>query len=231
VVDCEQGVSDVGALDPRMTVADSPYAAFYFPWLVIRDPQSGAQRTVPPGGHVLGVYARTDSERGVFRSPANQAVRGAVALALDIGDAAEAALSPRGVNAIRRFADRGILVWGARTLASDPQWKYVSVRRLFIFLDRSIREGTQWVVFEPNDATLWGRVRGSIENFLMLQWRAGALLGQTPQQAFFVRCDQGTMTQSDIENGRLICEIGVAPVRPAEFVIFRICHATAQAHR
>ena len=231
VVDCEKGVSNLAALEPRMTLADTSYAAFYFPWLVIRDPQSGAQRSVPPGGHVLGVYARTDTERGVFKSPANQAVRGALALELDIGDAAEATLSPRGVNVIRRFPDRGILVWGARTLTSDPQWKYVSVRRLFIFLERSIRVGTQWVVFEPNDEDLWARVRRTIENFLMLQWRDGALMGETPQKAFFVICDRRTMTQNDLDNGRLVCEIGIAPVRPAEFVIFRICHATAPAHR
>jgi hypothetical protein len=133
------------------------------------------------------------------------------------------------VNCIRVFAGRGILVWGARTTASNTLWKYINVRRLFMFLEESIDEGTQWVVFEPNDEKLWARVKQTISNFLTTQWREGALMGATPEEAFFVKCDRETMTQNDIDNGRLICEIGVSPVKPAEFVIFRIAQSTANA--
>jgi Bacteriophage tail sheath protein len=139
------------------------------------------------------------------------------------------ALNPRGVNVIRRFPSRGIRVWGARTLSSDAEWKYVPVRRLFIFLERSISEGIQWAVFEPNDEPLWARVRDTVRLFLRAQWRSGALLGRTENEAFFIACDRSTMTSDDILNGRLVCEIGVAPVRPAEFVIFRIFQRTLEA--
>jgi len=229
VIDCDQGASDWSALEPRTSIQDTPYAGFYYPWIVMADPQTGARRTVPPGGHVLGVYARTDSERGVFKAPANETLRGALELEFDIGDAAQGVLNPRSVNVIRQFPGRGILVWGARTMTSDPLWKYVNVRRLFLFLERSIDEGTQWVVFEPNDKPLWAQVTDAIRLFLRGQWRLGALLGNTEDKAYFVRCDETTMTQDDIDNGRLICEVGVAPVRPAEFVVFRIFRHTAKA--
>lgn len=212
-----------GDLDPRfLNKWDTTYAAFYAPWIWISDPQSGARRTVPSGGHVLGVYARTDTERGVFKAPANEIVRGALDVRFEINDSTQGVLNPRGVNVIRSFPARGIRVWGARTLSSDSLWKYVSVRRLFIFLERSIYEGTQWVVFEPNDDRLWARVKDTVRLFLRSQWRSGALFGRTEEEAFFITCDRTTMTQDDILNGRLICEIGIAPVRPAEFVIFRI---------
>ena len=194
-------------------------------------PQSGALKYVPPGGAVLGVYARTDVERGVFKAPANETVRGAVKLRIDINDQAQEVLNPRGVNAIRSFPGRGIRVWGARTLSANGLWKYVSVRRLFIFLERSIYEGTQWVVFEPNDDRLWARVTDTLRLFLRNQWRNGALFGRTEKEAFFITCDRTTMTQDDILNGRLICEIGIAPVRPAEFVVFRIFQHTAESQR
>ena len=231
VIDSATGTTDASSLDPRTKVADTAFAAFYWPWLVIRDPQSQAPRTVPPGGHVLGVYARVDVERGVFKAPANEVVRGAIALEVDVDTATQDALNSRGVNAIRCFPGRGILVWGARTMASDATWKYVSVRRLFIFLERSIHEGTRWVVFEPNDPRLWARVVDTVRQFLRAQWRAGALLGRSEEQAFFVACNESTMTPDDILNGRLVCEIGIAPVRPAEFVIFRIFQCTAEARR
>jgi uncharacterized protein len=231
VVDCDKGVNNVAALDPRTKVADTQHAAFYYPWLVISDPQCGARRTVPPGGHALGVYARTDIERGVFKAPANEVVRGALELEIDINDVTQGTLNLRGVNVIRQFPGRGIRVWGARTMASNALWNYVSVRRLFIFLERSIYEGTQWVVFEPNDSRLWARVTDTIRLFLRGQWRLGALLGRTEEHAFFVTCDETTMTQDDILNGRLICEIGIAPIRPAEFVVFRIFQHTAEAQR
>jgi phage tail sheath protein FI len=217
--------------NPRNAVTDSKYAAFYYPWILTSDPRSGARKLIPPGGHVLGVYARSDTERGVFKAPANEIVRGALELHDDINDDLQGVLNPKGVNAIRSFPGRGIRVWGARTISSDALWKYVSVRRLFIFLERSIYEGTQWVVFEPNDDKLWARVVDTIRLFLRTQWRLGALFGRTEQEAFFITCDRTTMTQDDILNGRLICEIGIAPVRPAEFVIFRIFQNTAEAQR
>lgn len=213
---------------PRSAIADTKSAALYAPWIVISDPQNGARKIVPPGGHVLGVYARVDAERGVFKAPANEVLRGALELTATIDDSRQDSLNERGINTIRLFPGRGIRVWGARTLSSDALWKYVSVRRFFIFLERSIYEGTRWVVFEPNDEALWARMADAIRLFLRTQWRAGALLGTTEKDAFFVTCDRTTMTQDDILRGRLICEIGVAPVRPAEFVIFRIVQRTSE---
>ena len=228
VVDCDPNTSDVAKLDPRTTIADTEYAAFYYPWVWISDPQSGARKLVPPSGYALGVYARVDSTRGVYKAPANETPMGVVQLEFDINDGKQGQLNPRGVNCYRSFAGRGILIWGARTLSSNTLWKYISVRRLFIFLERSIYEGTQWVVFEPNDQKLWARVKDSIRLFLRTQWRAGALMGTKEEDAFFITCDRTTMTQDDILNGRLICEIGIAPTRPAEFVIFRIFQNTAE---
>src|SRR4029077_5822059 len=157
--------------------------------------------------------------------------RGALDLEADCNDRDQDTYNPRGVNAIRQFPTRGIRVWGARTLTSNALWKYVSVRRLFIFLERSIYEGTQWVVFEPNDPRLWARVTDTIRLFLRAQWRGGALFGRTEEQAFFITCNETVMSQDDILNGRLICEIGIAPVRPAELLIFRLFHNTAEAQR
>jgi hypothetical protein len=231
VIDAPKGQINPSGLQPRNQVADSSYAAFYYPWIVTSDPRTGARKLTPPGGHVLGVYARSDTERGVFKAPANETVRGALALEYEITDQIQDDLNPKGVNAIRSFPGRGIRVWGARTLTSNALWKYVSVRRLFIFLERSIYEGTQWVVFEPNDDRLWARVIDTVRLFLRGQWRLGALFGRTEQEAFFITCDRTTMSQDDILNGRLICEIGIAPVRPAEFVIFRIFQNTAEAQR
>lgn len=228
VVDPDKSVN-VSNFQPRSAITDTKYAALYYPWLAVPDPQTGARKEVPPGGHVLGIYARSDTERGVFKAPANEILRGVAELLADVDDRLQDVLNPRGVNAIRQFPESGIRVWGARTLTSDALWKYVSVRRLFIFLERSIYEGTQWVVFEPNDDRLWARVIDTIRLFLRTQWRLGALFGRTEQEAFFITCDRTTMTQDDILNGRLICEIGIAPVRPAEFVIFRIFQNTAEA--
>jgi Bacteriophage tail sheath protein len=230
VIDCDKG-RQPDELGPRSLLGASRQAAFYYPWLMTADLRDGALRLVPPGGHVLGVYARTDSERGVFKAPANAIVRGAIDLEREIDDRVQDGLHAKGVNAIRRFPGRGILVWGARTMSSDPLWKYVSVRRLVVFLERSIDEGTQWVVFEPNDERLWARVVDTIRLFLRAQWRQGALFGRTEQEAFFITCDRTTMTQDDILNGRLICEVGLAPVRPAEFVVVRVFQHTAEAQR
>jgi uncharacterized protein len=231
VIDSGPNEGDVALIDPRTTLTDTTYAAFYYPWTRISDPQTGALKLVPPGGYALGIYARTDTERGVFKAPANEIVRGAVDLRYDINERLQETLNPRGVNAIRSFPGRGIRVWGARTLSSNALWRYVSVRRLFIFLERSIYEGTQWVVFEPNDERLWARVKDTLRIFLRAQWRNGALFGKTEEEAFFITCDRTTMSQDEILNGRLVCEIGIAPVRPAEFVIFRVFQHTAEAQR
>ena len=228
VIDSDKGQSSTVALNPRNTITDSSYAGFYYPWIITADPQTGAGKLIPPGGHVLGVYARCDTERGVFKAPANEIVRGALGLEYEIDDLIQDDLNPKGVNVVRSFPGRGIRVWGARTITSNALWKYVSVRRLFIFLERSIYEGTRWAVFEPNDDRLWARVTDTIRLFLRGQWRLGALSGRTEQEAFFITCDRTTMSQDDILNGRLICEIGIAPVRPAEFVIFRIFQNTAE---
>ena len=228
VIDSPASIADIGKYEPR-TDWDTEYAAVYLPWIYGNDLRSGMRRLMPPSGHVLGVYARTDIERGVWKAPANEIVRGAVDLRYYIDTGKQEILNPRGVNVIRRFPGRGIRVWGARTLSSNALWKYVPVRRLFIFLERSIYEGTQWVVFEPNDEKLWERVKDTIRLFLRTQWRNGAMMGLTEDEAFTIACDRSTMTQDDILNGRLICEIGIAPVRPAEFVIFRIFQNTAEA--
>ena len=230
ILDSKQAQSDITNLNPR-SERSSKYAAFYYPWIRIVDSQTGKQKLVPPGGHIAGIYARTDLERGVFKAPANEVVRGAVELEFQINDEEQAVLNPIGVNCLRSFPGRGNRVWGARTLARDPLWKYINVTRLFIFLEASIIRGTQWVVFEPNNERLWARVRSSIEQFLLSTWRSGAFMGRRQEEAFFVNVDRSTMTQDDIDNGRLIVMIGIAPTKPAEFVVFRITQFTADAKR
>ena len=229
VVDCAIGRTDPSA-DPRRSTFDSKYAAYYYPWITIVDPRSGARKQTPPGGYVCGIYARSDNTRGVFKAPANETVAGAVDLEFDIDQGTQETLNPRGVNVIRRFPGRGIRIWGARTISSDPLWKYVSVRRLFIFIESSIYRSTQWVVFEPNDQRLWARVQQTVTLFLRTQWREGALFGAKEEEAFFVSVGRDTMTEDDILNGRLIVEIGIAPVRPAEFVIFRVFQKTQESN-
>jgi hypothetical protein len=235
VVLCEQMKDRFAVLDgppgPNVTVEgirahkslfETKYAALYHPWLIVRRNQVDV--AIPPSGHVLGVYARTDVERGVFKAPANEVVRGITRLEQNLGKGEQDILNPLGVNVIRDFRSRqrGLRIWGARCTTSESPWKYVPVRRLFIFLEESIEDGTQWAVFEPNDRRLWNRLSQSVSRFLTTQWREGALMGDTPEQAFFVKCDESTMTRDDIDNGRLIMVIGVAPVKPAEFVIIRI---------
>lgn len=201
---------------------DSRYAALYYPWIKAFDPATGQTRTVPPSGHLAGVWARNDSERGVHKAPANEIVRGAVDLELQITRGEQDLLNPVGVNCIRAFPGRGIRVWGARTLASDPAWRYLNVRRYFNYLEESILIGTQWVVFEPNDQALWARIRRNISAFLVNEWRSGALFGQRPEDAFYVKCDEETNPPESVDLGRVVCEIGIAPVKPAEFVVFRL---------
>ncbi|MFI0773987.1 phage tail sheath family protein [Streptomyces sp. NPDC021212] len=201
---------------------DSRYAALYYPWIKIFDPSTGQGRTVPPSGHISGVWARNDSERGVHKAPANEILRGAVDLELQITRGEQDLLNPVGVNCVRAFAGRGIRIWGARTLSSDPAWRYLNVRRYFNYLEESILVGTQWVVFEPNDQALWARIRRNISAFLVNEWREGALFGASPEEAFYVKCDEETNPQESVDVGRVVCEIGIAPVKPAEFVVFRL---------
>jgi phage tail sheath protein FI len=220
--------SDVEALRAQ---ANSNNAALYYPWVTIANPQIMrkplATISVPPSGFLCGIYARVDSQRGVFKAPSNEVLVGATGFERTLTSADSEMLNPLGVNCLRSFPGKGNLVWGARTTSSAPEWKYVNLRRYFLYLERSIDRGTQWVVFEPNGDALWASVRQAVSNFLYNEWRSGALLGTKPQDAFFVKCDRTTMTQDDIDNGRLICLIGVAPMKPAEFVIFRIGQLTA----
>lgn len=228
ILNVPSGSSDARTIRPNI---DSSRAAVYFPWVNVRAFDGSSTVLVPPSGHIAGIYARTDTRRGVHKAPANETVSGLASSALefDINNREQVTFNELGINAIRLISGRGIRVWGARTLSSDPEWRYVNVRRLFIMLERSIQEGTRWSVFEPNDPKLWGQVQQTIENFLLSHWRDGALQGAKPDEAFFVRCDRSTMTQNDIDSGQLVCEIGVAPLKPAEFVIFRIGQKTADA--
>ncbi|MGW4898648.1 phage tail sheath family protein [Kitasatospora sp. NPDC004240] len=201
---------------------DSKYAALYYPWIKVFDPATGRNRFVPPSGHMLGIWARNDNERGVHKAPANEVVRGAIDLQTAVTKGEQDLLNPIGVNCIRAFPGRGIRVWGARTLASDPAWRYINVRRLFNYLEESILLGTQWTVFEPNDELLWISIRRDISAFLMEEWRRGALFGATADQAFYVKCDAETNPPESVDLGQVVCEIGICPVKPAEFVVFRL---------
>jgi phage tail sheath protein FI len=202
---------------------DSKYAALYYPWIQVTNPLgNGKPLLVPPSGHVAGVYARSDTERGVHKAPANEVVRGALGLATQVTKEEQDVLNPVGINCIRAFPGRGIRIWGARTVSSDPAWRYINVRRLFNFVEESIEQGTQWVVFEPNDIDLWERVKRDITAFLTRVWRDGALFGRTAAEAFYVKCDEELNPVEVRDAGQLIIEIGIAPVKPAEFVIFRI---------
>lgn len=208
---------------------DTTYGAMYHPWLEVFDPLAKRSAYFPPSGAMAGIYARTDNERGVHKAPANEIVRGCTGLSCSYNEGEQDILNPKGVNLIRAFTGRGIRVWGARTMSSNGLWKYLNVRRLFIYVEESIKANTNWVVFEPNSEMLWSRVTRTIEMFLATCWRDGALAGTSPSEAFFVECGRTTMTQDDIDNGRLICNIGIAPVKPAEFVIFRITQHTASS--
>ncbi|HKE97530.1 MAG TPA: phage tail sheath subtilisin-like domain-containing protein [Actinomycetes bacterium] len=245
VAHCERTSDRVAVLDSTRDIADGNlvlsadatgiwrpsnpkgYGAFYFPWVEVADPLGdvGARLAVPPSGHVAGIYARSDAQRGVHKAPANEIVLGALGTHYPVSKSRQDLLNPVGVNCIRAFGGT-IKVYGARTLASDPQgdpeWTYVNVRRLVNFLRESIDEGTQWVVFEPNASELWSKIRRNVGAFLTTQWTAGALLGNTPEQAFYVRCDETTNPQEVRDLGRVVTEVGVAIVKPAEFVIFRL---------
>ena len=200
---------------------DSKYAALYYPWVKVSGPD-GKPLAVPPSGHVAGIYARSDNERGVHKAPANEVIRGALEAAQQITKGEQDTLNPIGVNCLRSFTGRGLRIWGARTLSSDPAWRYVNVRRLFNYVESSIERGTQWVVFEPNDPDLWARVKRDVEAFLTGAWRDGMLFGRTPQEAFFVKCDDELNPPDVRDRGQLFIDIGLAPVKPAEFVVFRL---------
>jgi len=208
---------------------DSKYASLYWPWIKVFDPIQGKAVHVPPSGHMAGIWARNDDTRGVHKAPANEVVRGAISLELQITKGEHDQLNPVGINCVRAFPGRGIRVWGARTLSSDPEWRYLNVRRLFNFVEESILEGTQWTVFEPNDQRLWDAVRRTVGLFLRGVWRQGALFGVTPQEAYFVKCDAENNPPEVRDVGQLVIEIGIAPVKPAEFVIFRIAQFSGGA--
>ncbi|MEC9433568.1 MAG: phage tail sheath subtilisin-like domain-containing protein [Pseudomonadota bacterium] len=231
VLDSVEGMLPAEVRALRGTI-DSTRAALYYPWVVVDDPLADGEPRelrLPPSGFVAGIYARNDVERGVHKAPANEVVRLASNFEFLINQRQQEALNPEGINCLRFFEGRGFRVWGARTASSDPEWKYVNVRRYFAFLERSIEKGTQWAVFEPNGPRLWANIQRTVEDFLYNEFVSNHLAGRKPAEAFFVRCDETTMTQNDRDNGRLICLIGVAPLRPAEFVIFRIGQKTADA--
>ncbi|MEV4250191.1 phage tail sheath C-terminal domain-containing protein [Streptosporangium canum] len=206
---------------------EAAFTALYYPWVQVAG-VDGVARTVPPSGHLAGIWARTDAEKGVFKAPANQNLRGVLELLNALTDDQHGELNDKGVNCLRTFPDRGLLVWGARTRSSSRDWRYLNVRRLVSFLSDSIRQSTTWAVFEPNDERLWATLRHAIASFLTDQWRQGALVGRTPDEAFYVICDNTNNTQSTIDAGQVICDIGVAPVRPAEFVHFTITQTAGQ---
>ena len=235
IVDAPKEVADAQTLStyqPTAVATEQGFTTMYAPWILVADPQPGKDAdgstrlgqtvTVPPSGHVAGIWARTDATRGVHKAPANEVVNGALGLTHNISNQTQAALNNNNINAIRYFQDEGYLVWGARTVATNPEWKYLNVRRLFNMIEESIAESTRWVVFEPNDDLLWAAIRRDVGAFLTDLWRQGMLMGSTSQEAFFVKCDAENNPFDSIQKGRVIIDVGIAPVYPAEFVIFRI---------
>ena len=218
ILDCPVGlnVQDMIGWRKEKMNFDSKYGAIYYPWIKV---DGGV---VPPSGHIAGVYARVDSERGVHKAPANEIVRGVIGLERNISRNEQDFLNPIAVNCIRSFPNQGIRIWGARTLSSDAQWRYINVRRLFCNVEESILQNTNWIVFEPNDAFLWSSIKRDIGAYLTLVWRSGALFGKTPDEAFYVKCDEETNPKEVRDIGYCIIEVGMAPVKPAEFVVFRV---------
>ena len=242
VAHCEARRDRMAVLDPPRSLSaaevlawradlgiDSAYATLYWPWVRAVLPRAGAPGFQPPSGHVAGLWAANDATRGVFRAPAGLGLDGVLEVEATATAEEYAALNEAGVDAIRAFPGRGIVVWGARTLSSDPEWKYVAVRRYLSYLERSVEQGLGWAVFEPNGQPLWERVRRLVTSFLAREWQSGGLVGSKPEHAFFVRCDETTMTQADLDSGRLVCLVGVAALKPAEFVVLRIGVRTADA--
>lgn len=228
VIDMPKDMTKTKDLIEYRGMIDSTYAAMYHPWIQIYDRSTNKAGYIPPSGAILGVYSRTDIERGVHKAPANETIA-CTGLSINYTSGEQDILNPEGINLIRSLPGQGIRVWGARTASSNSAFKYINVRRLFIYVEESIKANTNWVVFEPNDATLWGRVSLTVSSFLSTMWRNGMLSGSTPSEGYFVEIGTSTMSQDDIMNGRLICNIGIAPSRPAEFVIFRVTQHTAEA--
>lgn len=228
VIDMPKDASKVNELLEYREMIDSTYAAMYHPWVKVFDRASNKADYVPPSGAVMGVYARTDANRGVHKAPANETVF-CSGLKVDYTKAEQDALNPAGINLLRLLPGQGIRIWGARTASSNSSFRYVNIRRLFIYVEESIKASTNWVVFEPNDMTLWNRVNLTVSSFLDSLWRSGMLAGNSAAEAYFVEIGPTTMSQDDIMSGRLICNIGIAPSRPAEFVVFRVSQFTAQA--
>jgi phage tail sheath protein FI len=228
ILDAPPGLLPQEVLEWRMDIAgyDSKMAALYYPWIEVMNPLTRRPMMIPPSGHIAGLWCRVDSTRGVHKAPANEVILGANGLAFQVTHAEQGGLNRVGINCVRSFSGRGIRVWGARTMSSDPEWRYINVRRLFNFVAESIMEGTQWSVFEPNDQRLWTSLRIAVSNFLTRVWRNGALFGATPAEAFYVKCDAETNPPEVIEAGQVVCEVGIAPVKPAEFVVFRLSQFT-----
>ncbi len=227
VLDAPPGMTPQQIRDWRSETAmyDSAFAAFYYPWIKVENPigvNGDAEVFIPPSGHIAGVWARTDESRGVWKAPANDTIRGCLDVAYGVTQNEQAVLNPIGINCIRPFGTRGIRIWGARTLASDSDWRYINVRRLFNMVEKTIADGTQWAVFEPNDVSLWEGIKRTLNAFLRGLWSAGALFGQSVDEAFYVKCDAENNPPESIDQGLLIVEVGIAPVKPAEFVVFRI---------
>lgn len=229
ILDSPPGLNAQEILDWRVDFAgyDSKFATLYWPWVKVFDPGSGRTDFMPPSGSIAGLWGRSDDARGVHKAPANEVLRGVVDVQTNITKNEHDLLNPVGINVIRSFPGRGVRVWGARTLSSDPAWRYLNVRRLFNFIEESILNGTQWVVFEPNDLDLWQRITRTIRGFLLTQWREGALFGATSDDAFYVKCDAETNPPELIDAGQVTVEIGIAPVKPAEFVVFKIAQLSS----
>jgi phage tail sheath protein FI len=231
IVDAPPDMNPMEIKEWRMETAafDSSYAAMYYPWIEIMDPVTNRPMNLQPSGHMAGVWALNDNTRGVHKAPPNEVVRGVTNLTYSVTKGEQDTLNPIGVNCLRAFPGMGYRVWGARTLSSDPSWRYINVRRLFNFIEKSLQLGTMWTVFEPNDQRLWNRIRRDVNNFLMGVYSTGALFGATPAQAFYVKCDEELNPSHQRDLGQLVVEIGVAPVKPAEFVIFRVSQWSADA--
>lgn len=229
VLDSALGMDLAQVVKHKDQLSTSKFGALYYPWVSVLEVEGKSRLLIPPSGFIAGVYARSDAARGVHKPPANEELLGALGVERSINSAQQQPLNTAGVNCLRYLDGRGYRVWGARTMSDDSEWKYLNVRRFFNYLERSIDRGTQWAVFEPNGQQLWDNVRRSIEDFLYNEYRQGTLLGDRPEKAYFVRCDRSTMTQNDLDNGRLVCHIGVAPLKPAEFIIIKIGQWTADA--
>ncbi len=240
---CERNGDRVAILDPlpgmkphnvkdwRMNEVgyDSSFATMYYPWIQVNDPVTNKTINIPPSGHIAGVWARVDSERGVHKAPANESIRGCTGIEFQVTTEEQTLLNPVGINCVRSFPGRGIRIWGARTLSSDPEWRYLNVRRLFNFVRESITQGTQWAVFEPNNVDLWLKMKRDVSSFLSRVYLTGALFGATEREAFYVKCDSETNPPAVIDAGQVICEVGISPTKPAEFVIFRVSQASPGA--